>query len=297
MSLDRLFFRYGVYLPVTLARGERFLGYLNAFEKSQWADPAVVRELQERKLNALVEWASTRVPLYRERIDRSRLPKRLTLDDLPALPTLSKADLRDRASELTVDCGEQYDGQDDGRIHWRRRSPSRNPAALRHRSWRRCGAAGDGVAWISAIARRGSGVSRSAARAAFAPGSLISSRTGAGSPPSACRRATWPLTPRRSTRFGPITCTAMCRFWLNTRTIRERGHAAVHAKGHHRDFGSAHAAAPISDRARLWRARLRGIRMRRARQHRARVREGQPPHERREPDRRDRAGRPGPTRR
>jgi phenylacetate-CoA ligase len=107
MSLDRLLFKYGVYLPVTWARGEHFTRYLHAFEKSQWADPAVVRQLQEEKLNALVEWACTRVPLYRERIDRSRLPKRLTLDDLPALPTLSKADLRDRASELIVDCGER----------------------------------------------------------------------------------------------------------------------------------------------------------------------------------------------
>ena len=107
MSLDRLFFKHGVYLPVTWARGERFVGYLRAFERSQWADPAAVRELQERKLNVLVDWACARVPLYRARIDRSRLPKRLTLDDLAALPTLSKGDLRDHATELTVDCRER----------------------------------------------------------------------------------------------------------------------------------------------------------------------------------------------
>ena len=107
MSLDRLFFKYGVYYPVTWARGEHFRSYLAAFDKSQWADPTELRSLQERKLNALVDWACASVPFYRNRIDRGRLPRRLTLEDVSALPLLSKADLRDRAGELAADCGER----------------------------------------------------------------------------------------------------------------------------------------------------------------------------------------------
>jgi phenylacetate-CoA ligase len=107
MTLDRAFFRYAVYAPVTWARGERYSHYLKQFEQSQWTDPNRLRELQERKLNALVDWACARVPLYRERIDRTQLPKRLALDDLPRLPTLSKTDVRDRAPELRAPCGER----------------------------------------------------------------------------------------------------------------------------------------------------------------------------------------------
>jgi phenylacetate-coenzyme A ligase PaaK-like adenylate-forming protein len=107
MSFDRVFFKYAIYLPTVWVRGEALGRYLEEFEHTQWASAASLRDLQERKLNRLIDWACMHVPFYRERIDRGRLPKRLTLDDLSALPTLSKADLRDRASALVVDCHER----------------------------------------------------------------------------------------------------------------------------------------------------------------------------------------------
>jgi phenylacetate-CoA ligase len=107
MSFDRFFFRHAIYMPTVWLRGEPFQRYLSDFEQTQYADAESLRNLQEQKLNRLVDWACKEVPFYRERIDRSRWPKRLTIDHLVELPTLTKADLRDRASDLVVDCGER----------------------------------------------------------------------------------------------------------------------------------------------------------------------------------------------
>lgn len=107
MSFDRWFFRHAVYQPVVWMRGEQLSRYLSEFEKSQWATPQSLRDLQEQKLNQLFDWACDRVPFYRERISRAERPKRLTLQDLPSLPTLSKADVRDHANALVVPCHER----------------------------------------------------------------------------------------------------------------------------------------------------------------------------------------------
>jgi phenylacetate-CoA ligase len=107
MSLDRWFFRHAVYHPVVWLRGERLSQYLREFERTQWASAEVVRDLQEQKLNRLFDWACAHVPFYRERISRAQWPQRVTLQDLPAMPTISKADLRDRAKELVVPCHER----------------------------------------------------------------------------------------------------------------------------------------------------------------------------------------------
>ena len=107
MSLDRAFFKHAIYMPTVWIRGEHLERYLTEFEHTQWASPEALRDLQEKKLNRLVDWASAHVPFYRERIDRGRLPKPLKLEDLPALPSITKAELRDHQRELLADCHER----------------------------------------------------------------------------------------------------------------------------------------------------------------------------------------------
>jgi phenylacetate-coenzyme A ligase PaaK-like adenylate-forming protein len=115
MTFDRLFFKHAIYMPTVWARGEALQKYLEEFAASQWAPPASLRALQEQKLNRLVDWACAKVPFYRERIDRSRWPRHLSLDDVAALPMLSKADLRDRGRELVVKTTELPDAASQGR--------------------------------------------------------------------------------------------------------------------------------------------------------------------------------------
>ena len=80
MSFDRFFFRYAVYMPTVWLRGEPLQRYLSDFEQTQYADAESLRDLQEQKLNRLVDWACTQVPFYRERIDRRGIKHQRLLD-------------------------------------------------------------------------------------------------------------------------------------------------------------------------------------------------------------------------
>ena len=71
--------------------------YYDELNESQWLTPAQVRELQERKMRALVSHAYYHVPFYREIFDRAGLdPAGIrTLDDLRRIPLLSKETVRE----------------------------------------------------------------------------------------------------------------------------------------------------------------------------------------------------------
>jgi phenylacetate-CoA ligase len=100
MSLDRLFFRYAVYLPTVWVRGEPLSRCLRELAATERADAATLRRLQEDKLNRLIDFAAREVPYYQARLDRSQLPRRLTLEDTQRLPVLTKDDLRTHWSAL-----------------------------------------------------------------------------------------------------------------------------------------------------------------------------------------------------
>lgn len=72
-------------------------GYYEELADSQWLSGAEVRELQERKLRRLVAHAYAHVGWWRQRMDELGLgPADIrTLDDLPRLPMLGKADVRE----------------------------------------------------------------------------------------------------------------------------------------------------------------------------------------------------------
>ncbi len=74
---------------------------LRAMERSQWWHAEQLRDLQTTKLRFLFKHAARVSPFYRERICRSGIdPDQMTLDDLPRMATLSKADIRDHGDEM-----------------------------------------------------------------------------------------------------------------------------------------------------------------------------------------------------
>ena len=71
--------------------------YYEELRHSQWLTPPQVRELQERKMRALVSHAYYHVPFYRDLLDAAGLrPSEIvTLDDLRRVPLLSKDTVRE----------------------------------------------------------------------------------------------------------------------------------------------------------------------------------------------------------
>lgn len=70
--------------------------YYHELKESQWLTPADVKRLQERKLRKMIHHAYHHVAYYRDRMDQLGLkPTDIrTIEDLPKLPLLTKADVR-----------------------------------------------------------------------------------------------------------------------------------------------------------------------------------------------------------
>ncbi len=80
----------------------RMLKYIDELEESQWWSPEKLRELQDKKLRALVKHAYENVPYY-HRVFRERgLTDRdiETVDDLVKLPVLTKKEVRDNFNDM-----------------------------------------------------------------------------------------------------------------------------------------------------------------------------------------------------
>lgn len=78
---------------------------LSALERSQWASPAEMAELQRQRLNLLLARALAHSPWHAGRIQAAGLAEStragdLTLADLARLPTMSKRDAREQAEKL-----------------------------------------------------------------------------------------------------------------------------------------------------------------------------------------------------
>ena len=96
MSTGNWFFKYGIYYPVILLRGE-WIGYhLEALEKTQNAPREEVKKLQLERLNKLLQHAKLTVPHY---ADLPELPL-TSLEQLAEIRLLEKDFLRNHASQL-----------------------------------------------------------------------------------------------------------------------------------------------------------------------------------------------------
>jgi len=83
---------------------------LKSLEKSQWLPEREMREIQEKRLRALVSFSYREVPYYRRAMkERGLLPEDIrTLSDLGRLPVLRKSDVQLSSDELRP---VNYDGR------------------------------------------------------------------------------------------------------------------------------------------------------------------------------------------
>lgn len=96
LDISNFLFKYCVYYPVVLLRGEWVGKHLKALQKSQFYPIEKISEIQLDRLNKLLKHARKTVPHYAE------LPKQTltTLEQLKNLPFLEKEFLRDHSEQL-----------------------------------------------------------------------------------------------------------------------------------------------------------------------------------------------------
>jgi phenylacetate-CoA ligase len=90
-----------LFTPGGVSRHRR----LQELNHNQWMSPEVIRELQLRKLQRLVEYAYTNVPFYRQRFEEIGVrPNDIrTLEDFGRLPTLTKQDIRTHREAMVAE--------------------------------------------------------------------------------------------------------------------------------------------------------------------------------------------------
>ncbi len=99
MDLNHLFFKYFVYYPVVVLRGEWIYPHLKRLRRSQYWSRQQLEQHQLEKLNKLLAHAREHVPYY-----RNILPPSLSrLNELSSLPLLEKAAIREQFSSFLSD--------------------------------------------------------------------------------------------------------------------------------------------------------------------------------------------------
>ncbi|HZV03995.1 MAG TPA: hypothetical protein VE999_02800 [Gemmataceae bacterium] len=138
-----------VFLPMSLWRGgERAqMSYLREFERTQFLSAGEIRELQWRRLRALLHHAYAQCPFYRDRFDRAGLaPNDLRgLEDLRVLPALEKRDIQEQGDDMVARnwprgdlIANQTGGSTGAPVAFylsKARKCSRAAATLRHNRW------------------------------------------------------------------------------------------------------------------------------------------------------------------
>src|SRR5947207_3039899 len=102
-----------LFYPVTLwRRGDLAeLHHLREFERTQFLPADELRDLQLRRLRALLEHAYRECPFYRRRFDEAGLvPDDIRrLEDLRALPPLEKREVQEHGEALVARCWPRAD--------------------------------------------------------------------------------------------------------------------------------------------------------------------------------------------
>ena len=81
--------------------GRGTFAYLRELEQTQWWPVGCLRELQQAKLRRLLRHAYDKCPFYRKRIEQAGVdPDAVSLEQLPSLPTLNKAEIARHRSAM-----------------------------------------------------------------------------------------------------------------------------------------------------------------------------------------------------
>lgn len=94
MDVNRLIFKYGVYLPVVMARGQNVPGRLRRLLRTQYSSSSELAALQTAKLRRLLAYAKHRVPFYAESLAELSIDAVDSASGLQRLPFITKADLK-----------------------------------------------------------------------------------------------------------------------------------------------------------------------------------------------------------
>jgi phenylacetate-CoA ligase len=138
-----------VFMPLSLWRGGELaqIGYLREFERTQFLSAGEIRELQWRRLRALLHHAYAQCPFYRARFDHAgATPDDLRgLEDLRALPALEKRDIQEQGDDMVARnwprgdlISNQTGGSTGAPVSFylsKARKCSRAAATLRHNRW------------------------------------------------------------------------------------------------------------------------------------------------------------------
>ncbi len=138
-----------VFQPLSLWRAGELaqLRYQREFERSQFLSAEEIRQLQWRRLRALLEHSYSQCPFYRERFQRAGLkPSDLHgLEDLRALPILEKRDIQEQGERMVAQDWPRGDlirnqtggstGQPVSFYLSRARKCTRAAATVRHNRW------------------------------------------------------------------------------------------------------------------------------------------------------------------
>lgn len=139
----------GPLLSRTRQHGPRFLWHLLWMERSQWATPARLRTFQDARVREIVRHAYQHSSFYRERMASAGLSPNMIggVDDLEALPLLTREDVRERFSAIAADNARRFrpqPGSTGGTTgvplrFLRDRDTNSVGSAARWRCWRRSG--------------------------------------------------------------------------------------------------------------------------------------------------------------
>lgn len=100
----------GPLLAEVRANGAKVPWLLAWLERTQWASPARLRDLQNERLRRLISHAYQQSTFYRRRMNAAGLaPRRIrTVDDLEPLPVLTRDDVREHFQEIKADNAERF---------------------------------------------------------------------------------------------------------------------------------------------------------------------------------------------
>jgi phenylacetate-CoA ligase len=101
MDANQLFFKFCVYLPVVLARGQNVPAYLRRLLESQYLSPHKLEALQTKKLQRIISSAKRSVPFYGRTLANVPAEAVRSLSDLRRLPFTTKADLKEHSGAIS----------------------------------------------------------------------------------------------------------------------------------------------------------------------------------------------------
>jgi len=102
MAISNYFFKYGLYYPITLFRGEFFWLHYRKLLKSQYVNPSIVKRCQLDALKKLICTAINNTNFYSKLgIDSSSIWEIDNIEEILAMfPVLSKDDVRNNFLQI-----------------------------------------------------------------------------------------------------------------------------------------------------------------------------------------------------